>query len=104
LTEIPTFFITGHKTTSTSTSWAIYVLTQHKDVQSKLRQELLTLDTDTPSMDELNALPYLDHFVSEVLRFHAPVTWTNRAPIKDDVIPLKEPIVDINGQVHTELQ
>ncbi|KAK7438408.1 hypothetical protein VKT23_018021 [Stygiomarasmius scandens] len=103
LAQIPTFFVAGHETTSTSTSWATYVLTQRKDIQSKLRQELLTLGTDTPSMDELNALPYLDHFVSEVLRFHAPVTWTNRAPIKDDVVPLKEPIVDINGQVHTEL-
>ncbi|KAF5344274.1 hypothetical protein D9758_012335 [Tetrapyrgos nigripes] len=92
-----------HETTSTSTSWAIWVLTQHKDVQAKLREELLTVATDNPSMEELNALPYLDSFVREVLRMCAPIMWVFRTAIKDDVMPLKDPIVDVNGKMHTEL-
>ncbi|THV06948.1 cytochrome P450 [Dendrothele bispora CBS 962.96] len=103
LAQIPTFLVAGHETTSTSTSWGIYVLTHRKDIQNKLRQEISTVDTDFPTMDELNSLPYLDAFVREVLRFHAPVTWVNRMAIRDDVLPLKESIVDVNGKVHTEL-
>ncbi|THU93925.1 cytochrome P450 [Dendrothele bispora CBS 962.96] len=103
LAQIPTFFVAGHETTSTSTTSAIYVLTQHKDVQTKLRQELLAVGTDSPSMDELSALPYLDAFVREVLRLHAPVTFITRAAVKDDIIPLKEPVIDLNGKTLTEL-
>ncbi|THV06950.1 cytochrome P450 [Dendrothele bispora CBS 962.96] len=40
-------------------------------------------------MDELSALPYLDAFVREVLRLHAPVTFIARAAVKDDIILLK---------------
>ncbi|THU90836.1 cytochrome P450 [Dendrothele bispora CBS 962.96] len=101
--QIPTFFIAGHETINSSATAAIYVLTQHKNIQTKLRQELLAVGTDSPSMDELNALPYLNAFVREVLRLYAPFTFIARAAVKDDVMPLKEPIVDVNGKIHTEL-
>lgn len=77
--------------------WSLFSLTQHPDVQAKLRDELLTLDTDTPTMDELSSLPYLDMFVKEVLRFHCPVPMTMRTAMHDDVIPLSTPVVDRNG-------
>lgn len=51
---------------STSTTWALYNLGIHQDVQAKLREELLNVASDQPSMEEINALPYLDHFVHEV--------------------------------------
>ena len=34
-------------------------------MQKKLREELWTLETDTPTMDELSSLPYLDAVVRE---------------------------------------
>ncbi|THU77105.1 cytochrome P450 [Dendrothele bispora CBS 962.96] len=95
LAQIPTFFAAGHETSS-STTLAIYM-------QTKLRQELLTVGTDSPSMDELSALPYLDAFVREVLRLHTPVTFIARAAVKDDIIPLKEPVIDVNGKTLKEL-
>lgn len=39
-------------------------------------------------MDQLNALPYLDAFVKEVLRLYPPVVVTSRTAYKDDVIPV----------------
>jgi hypothetical protein len=42
-------------------------LTKNKDIQVKLREELTTVPTDNPSMDELNAPPYLDAVVRETL-------------------------------------
>ena len=88
------FIVAGHETTSTATMWCLYQLTQSPDVQRKLRDELLAVPTDTPSMDELNALPYLDMVLKETLRHHSPVTATTRVPVKDEVIPVSQPFMD----------
>ena len=94
----------GHETTSTATTWCLYALTQAPEVQKKLRDELFTLDTDTPTMDELSDLPYLDMLVHETLRIHAPVPTTMRVATKDDVIPVAEPFVDRNGDVQDSIK
>ena len=78
--------------------WGLFALAQAPAVQDKLRAEVLALDTDTPTMDELSSLPYLDMVVREVLRLHAPVPSTHRVATKDDVIPLAEPVVDKHGK------
>ena len=79
--------------------WCLFALTQAPEVQRKLREELLTLDTDTPTMEQLSALPYLDMVVRETLRVHAPVPVVFREATEDDVIPVAEPFVDRNGEV-----
>ncbi|KAJ7111771.1 hypothetical protein C8R44DRAFT_742140 [Mycena epipterygia] len=53
--EIPTFFVAGNETTSL----ALHALSINILVQTKLREELLSLPTNDPPMDELNSLPYL---------------------------------------------
>ncbi|EIW75482.1 cytochrome P450 [Coniophora puteana RWD-64-598 SS2] len=102
--QIPTFLVAGHETTSTATAWALFSLTQHPVAQSRLRNEVLTLPTDTPSMDELNSLPYLEAVVREALRLHAPVPLSVRIAQQDDVIPLGTPFVDINGIKHESIK
>ena len=77
---------------------------EHARREARLRDELRTLDTDTPTLDELNSLPYLENFVKEVLRFYAPVPWTARAAIRDDVVPLEEPFTDKKGLVCYEIK
>jgi len=88
LAQVPTFLVAGHETTRIGTTWALFALTQDPEVQTKLRNELLSVPTDNPTMDELNALPYLDCVVRETLRIHAPVPSTVRIAMKDDVLPL----------------
>ncbi|KAH9894821.1 cytochrome P450 [Cubamyces lactineus] len=104
LGQIPTFLLAGHESTATASTWALYALSQRPNIQQKLRQELLSVDTDTPTMDELNALPYLDAVVRETLRLHSPVTFIVREAKRDDVIPLGEPITDRYGRVHKEIR
>jgi cytochrome P450 len=99
LAQVPTFLVAGHETTSTATTWALFALTQNLEVQTKLRNELLTVGTDNPTMDELNALPYLDGVVRETLRIHAPVASTVRVAMQDDILPLSEPIKDKYGRM-----
>ncbi|KAF9559572.1 cytochrome P450 [Agrocybe pediades] len=102
--EIPTFLFAGHETTSTGTTWALYELSQHKDIQSKLREELLSVPTDNPSMDELNELHYLDNVVRESLRLHPPIPGTLRVAMKDDYLPLSKPFKDRNGVLRHEIR
>lgn len=73
-------------------------------MQKKLREELLSVQSDTPTMEELSALPYLDAVVTETLRLYTPATMSFRVASKDSVIPLSEPFIDCNGKVHNELR
>ena len=120
--EVPTFLVAGHETTrygttfsrgifalddsanSTATTWALYAITNAPEIQTKLREELLSVDTETPTMDELMALPYLDAVVRETLRVHSPVPGTQRIAMKDDVIPVEKPYTDKNGVVHDSIR
>lgn len=77
--------------------WALYSLSLYPEFQRRLRAELLAVPTDTPSMDTLSSLPYLDAIVRETMRLHAAVPSTIRVADRDDVIPLSEPFVDTRG-------
>ncbi|KAL0576500.1 hypothetical protein V5O48_005475 [Marasmius crinis-equi] len=104
LAQVPTFLSAGHETTSTSTTLAFYLLCANPAIQSKLREELLSVSTDSPSMDQLNALSYLDAVVRETLRLLGPVQGTTRQAMQDDVIPLSQPFVDRYGREHNVLE
>ncbi|KAJ6533383.1 cytochrome P450 [Mycena vulgaris] len=104
LAQVPTFLVAGHETTSTAMAWALFALTQNTAAQTRLRTELLSLDKDYPTMDDLNNLPYLDCVVREVLRLHAPVQMFARTAMSDDVLPFGVPFVDGNGTVHDSLR
>lgn len=102
--EVPTFLVAGHETTSAATTWALYALTQNPSAQLRLREELLKVTTDTPSMDELNALPYLEWIVRETLRVHAPVPNTLRVASRDTEIPLDNAFVNAQGQLQDRIR
>ncbi|KAF9235961.1 cytochrome P450 [Melanogaster broomeanus] len=99
-TEVPTFLVAGHETTSTATTWALYAMALAPDIQTKLREELISVDTETPSMEDLMALPYLDAVVRETLRLYTPFPNIVRVAMKDDVIPLEQPFTDKSGVLH----
>ncbi|KAK7038502.1 cytochrome P450, partial [Favolaschia claudopus] len=101
--QIPTFFVAGHATTSSAIAWALHELSAHPDIQAKLRAELLSVPDETPTLEELNALPYLDSFIRETLRLHAPVAHVARMAVADDVLPLARPAYDSSGRQHDTL-
>ncbi|KZO99257.1 cytochrome P450 [Calocera viscosa TUFC12733] len=97
LSQITTFILAGHETTSNSVTWSLLTLAQHSSIQDKLRDELLAVPEEMPSMDDLNGLPYLDLCTRELLRLQGPVRETVRTALHDDTIPLQYPIVDKYG-------
>ncbi|EJD37739.1 hypothetical protein AURDEDRAFT_116707, partial [Auricularia subglabra TFB-10046 SS5] len=104
LAQIPTFIVAGHETTSNSVTWTMLPLAMHPEMQKKLRNELLQVGTDSPTLDELNALPYLDHVVREGLRLFSIITFLTRQAVEDDVIPLARSIKDVHGNVSDSIR
>ncbi|KAJ7659117.1 cytochrome P450 [Mycena polygramma] len=101
--QIPTFFVAGHETTSTATALALHALSLNPSVQSKLREELLTLASDDPTMDELNSLAYLENVVRETMRVFPPVQFTQREAMVDDVLPLSKAYLDRHGKLYDSI-
>lgn len=98
--------VAGHETTSTTLSWFLYDIShpEYHSIQSKLRQELLSVESERPSMEEINALPYLDAVVRETLRLNSVLDTTVRIASQDDLIPLETPFVDRIGVERREIR
>lgn len=63
-----TFFIDGFETSAAAIACVLFELAQHKDIQSRLREEL----KDVTSYDQIIEHEYLDMVFSEALRIHPP--------------------------------
>jgi cytochrome P450 len=75
------FFIAGYDTTSAAISHAIYYLSQYKECQQKLYEELQTI-TDF-SYETLNKLKYLNALIKETLRLAPSLTRIQRECVAD---------------------
>jgi hypothetical protein len=89
---------------SVTMSWALYSLSHNKDAQTKLREEISSISTDNPTMDDLNGLPYMDAVVRETLRLYPAIAAILRRAGKDDCIPLSKPFTDTKGVEHNEVR
>jgi cytochrome P450 len=89
--QLMTFLAAGHETTASAMTWAIYMLSKHSDIQSRLRDEVrerlpsVDSDVDITSLD-IDRMPYLNAVCSEVLRYYAPVPLTMRDAAYDTTI------------------
>ncbi|KAI6097902.1 cytochrome P450 [Pisolithus sp. B1] len=96
LAQMRVLFVASYETTAITMTWALFELARHPDIQTKLREELLSFGGE-PSYDQLSTgFPYLDAVVQETLRFRPAAQ--ERAN-EDDVIPLSEPVRTKSGEV-----
>ncbi|KAI6037481.1 cytochrome P450 [Pisolithus marmoratus] len=99
LAQMRILFIASYETTSITMTWALLELARHPDIQTKLREELLSFGGE-PSYDQLTTgFPYLDAVVQETLRIHPAAPDFIRQADEDDVIPLSEPVQTASGEV-----
>ena len=91
------FQFAGSDTTAISIAWCLQLLALYPETQARLRDELITCDAS--NVDVLDALPFLDAFVREILRVAPPVHGTIRVATQDDMIPLSEPVTLRTGEV-----
>ncbi|KAI6100328.1 cytochrome P450 [Pisolithus sp. B1] len=97
--SIRTLLFASYETTAIMMTWALIEIARHPNVQTKLREELLSFGEE-PSYDQLTTgFPYLDAVVQETLRVHSAVQDLIRQASEDDVIPLSEPVQTRSGEV-----
>lgn len=101
--QVSTFLFAGSETTSNALSWMLYRLSQHQDIQDRLRADLDALGATEPSLDQLDKVPLLENVIRETLRLDAPVPELLRETTQDTVLPLSEPVTCTDGTVCTSL-
>ena len=85
--EMLAFLSAGYGTTSTSLAWFIYFMSKKPDVQQKIKDELVSLNGQRFSLEDLDRLTYLDCVLRELFRLVSPALGTARTLITDDQLP-----------------
>jgi len=109
LDHIATFVLVGHETTSSAINFTLMELARNKDIQDRLRQELLDFHGSGPNgqpsyEDYQSKLPFLDAVSKEAMRIWPPVSHTERVAQKDDILPLRFPITSASGEEMTSIR
>ncbi|KAL5015974.1 hypothetical protein ScPMuIL_005563 [Solemya velum] len=100
--QVDTFMFAGHDTTATATSWFLYALGQHPDLQEEVYQEvkLVLGDRKYVEGDDLPKLKKLTYFLKESMRMYPTVPsvirQTARPTEVDGIMIPKGVLIDIN--------
>ncbi|KAE9399487.1 cytochrome P450 [Gymnopus androsaceus JB14] len=99
--EILNLAVAGRDTTASLLTFTVYMLSQHPQILSRLREEILTAigPSRRPTYDDLRDMKYLRAVLNETLRLYPPVQSNKRTtfpPIK----PGDKPIFIPSGTVY----
>ncbi|MEM9775719.1 MAG: cytochrome P450 [Chloroflexota bacterium] len=76
--QLLTLFMAGHETTSNAMLWTWYLLSQHPEIEANLHRELdEVLNGRTPTLKDLETLPYTEMVIKESMRKMPPVWMLN---------------------------
>lgn len=69
--EVITIFFAGHETSAMTMTWMFYLISQHPDVETKLRNEISeVLNGRAPTFADLPKLTYTSKVIQETLRLY----------------------------------
>jgi len=73
--EVMTIFIAGHETTANALTWTFYLLSQNREIEQKMVEELESIfDREgTPSVDDIPKLKFTEKVLRESMRLYPPV-------------------------------
>jgi cytochrome P450 len=81
--EVATLVLAGHETTANMLAWSFFLLSQNSHVDLRLASELRTaLGGQSPTIDHLPRLAYVEHVVSEALRLYPPAWIMGREAVE----------------------
>ncbi|WVQ99007.1 hypothetical protein IAU59_006139 [Kwoniella sp. CBS 9459] len=101
--QLATFMFAGSDTTAGTIAFGMYQLAQHREMQERLRAEVLSYGDNLP-YEQMDDLPFLDAVVKEILRINPSLPGTVRQAARDDMIPLAEPVKLTDGRLVSELK
>ncbi|KZV97882.1 cytochrome P450 [Exidia glandulosa HHB12029] len=94
--QVATMAQAGQETTGSTTAFLLWELCNRPEWQDKLRDEIRErkqrLGSDEFDATDYEAMPVLQAIIRETLRYHPVCPKVDRAPYKDDVIPLQHPV------------
>lgn len=83
--ESAILFVAGHETTANALTWMWYLLSQHPETVTKLRQEVAeVLGERAPDFEDLPKLSYCTQVIEESMRLYPPAWITDRTAMADD--------------------
>ncbi|KAH9483187.1 Cytochrome P450 monooxygenase 75 [Psilocybe cubensis] len=90
--ELINLLLAGRDTTMCLLSFAVYMLAEHPDIETRLRNEILEKvgANETPTYDQMREMKYMRAFLNEVLRLYPPVPADSRISTKATVLPSKK--------------
>ncbi|KAF5314792.1 hypothetical protein D9758_017507 [Tetrapyrgos nigripes] len=108
LSQMATIILAGHETTASTTTWLLYELARHPEYQAKIRGEIDEIRDSKPEGEDLNSndydsMVYFNAAIKETLRLYPIVNFLSRYSDRDDVIPLSEPVISVDGEKLTEI-
>jgi len=83
------FIVAGHETTALTIAWALYLLANDEEVQTRAREEAQGVlgagaEARPATGEDLDALPYLRQVIDETMRLYPPVGMVNRVALEAD--------------------
>ncbi|KAF7712560.1 Uncharacterized protein PECH_005067 [Penicillium ucsense] len=102
--QLLNILLAGRDTTASLLSITFFVMARRPDIWHKLRQEVLKLDGQKPSFQDLKSISYLTYVLNETLRLYPVVPFNGRMANKDTHLPVgggpegKDPIHISKGQ------
>jgi cytochrome P450 len=83
--EVMTIILAGHETTANALAWTWYLLSQHAEVEAKLRAELEAVleGGRLPQAEDVPRLRYTEMVVAEAMRLYPPAWAIGRLVVKD---------------------
>lgn len=85
--EIVTIFFAGHETTAATMAWAFYLLSQHPEIEERMRAEVnKVLNGRPPAFTDLPKFVYLQQVINEVLRLYPAAYLFAREAVVEDVL------------------
>jgi cytochrome P450 len=81
--ELIVFMLAGHDTTATTLTYALWALGHHRDMQDRVRAEVVGIGDRELTPDDVPALGYTVQVLHEALRLCPPGAATSRMAMKD---------------------
>ncbi|KAJ7854150.1 cytochrome P450, partial [Mycena olivaceomarginata] len=90
--------LAGQETTASTVAFALLELARDADFQDKLRDEIYSSAGSGPRNSVYDSMPLLNALIKETLRLYPTGALSDRVPMEDTVIPLKEAIITSTGE------
>lgn len=85
--ELLTLFLAGHETTSHALTWTFYLLSEHPDVERRVRAEVATLTQGrAPGWQDLGGLVYTGQVLEEAMRLYPPAYAIPRTAVAESKV------------------